>query len=133
MGGVSASVEPAVNVKVAVALPEPLLTVTLMGYDPATGVVPEIVPEVASMASPAGSPAPSNFRGACPVAEIVYRRGLPGMEAMTIAPLIRGVAGAGVVEMVMSVVAANAGTVRAMAVADTSAAFRQLGRAGQAV
>jgi hypothetical protein len=55
------------------------------------------------------------------------------MDPMTLAPLIRGVASAGLVEMVMSVWAANAGTARAVIVADTSAALRQLGRAAKAM
>jgi hypothetical protein len=121
MGGVSASVEPAFNVNVPLAVPEPLLTVTLMGYVPAAGVVPEIVPEVASMASPVGRPAASNVNGACPVAEIACKNGLPGTEPMTDAPRIRGVAGAGVIEIVMSVWAPNAEALCPDAITETTA------------
>src|SRR5450631_2445829 len=113
MGGVSANVEPAFNVKVRLALPEPLLTVRLMAYVFAAGVVPEIVPDVASIASPVGSPVASNLSGACPVADTVYRSGLPVTAPTRPPPRIRGVAGAAAVEMVMSVCAAKAGDANA--------------------
>jgi hypothetical protein len=126
MGGVSARVEPAVNVKVPLALPALFVTVTLMGYDPASGVVPEIVPESASMVIPAGSPVAANLSGAWPVAGIVKRNGLPGREPTTVGCWIRGVAGALSIEIVMSVWAASAGVDRSIAPAATTAIGQQL-------
>jgi len=61
------------------------------------------------MASPLGNPVAAKVRGACPVAAIVCRKGLPGIEPTTVAPLIRGIAGGLSIEMVMSVCAAKAG------------------------
>ena len=56
MDGVRASVPPAVMVSVALALPLPFMTVTATGYEPAAGVVPEMIPELAFRVRPAGNP-----------------------------------------------------------------------------
>jgi hypothetical protein len=67
MGGVSARVAPATIVSVAFALPIAFVAVIVNGYDPAVGVVPEIVPEFASRDRPAGIPVAANVSGARPV------------------------------------------------------------------
>src|SRR5437868_1054834 len=95
-------------VRLAVAVPAPFVTVTETGYEPATGVVPEIVPDAASMVRPAGRPLAANASGACPVAATVYRNGLPAMAPMSPELEIRGLAGGAVIEMAMSVCAARA-------------------------
>ena len=51
-------------VYVAVADPDALLAVTVIGYEPAAGVVPLIVPVPAAIVRPAGRPVAENETGA---------------------------------------------------------------------
>jgi hypothetical protein len=94
------------SVYVPVALPVLFVTVTLTGYDPDAGAVPEMMPPVA-IASPAGKPVAENASGACPLAGIVNRNGVDAFAPMVNGPWSRGVAGAGVMEM-LTVVCARA-------------------------
>jgi hypothetical protein len=81
MAGVSEMVVEAVTAYVAVADPDPLLAVTATGYDPASGVVPLIVPVLEERVRPDGRPVAVKESGACPVAGIVKRKGVPGTAA----------------------------------------------------
>ena len=97
------------KVKVALALPAALVTVTFTGYDPAAGVVPVMMPVSLARESPVGSPVAENANGACPVAGMANKKGLAGRAENVNGVWIRGAAGAAVVEMAMVVCADHAG------------------------
>ena len=64
MGGVGASMLPERRVYVAVAMPDPFVTVTETGYEPAAGMVPVMMPVDAARVSPLGKPVAANVSGA---------------------------------------------------------------------
>src|SRR5690349_13191411 len=71
-----------------------------MGYEPAAGVVPEMIPVSAVSVSPAGIPVAVKSSGAAPVAGIANTNGVVGREPTTNGARKRGVAGAASIEMV---------------------------------
>src|SRR5947208_12447142 len=121
MGGVSASVLPATSVYVALALPDPFVTVTAIGYEPAAGVVPEMIPVDAAIVTPPGSPVALKVSGACPVAGIENSSGVVGRAPNVSGPCRRGVAGGAVMEIAI-VVWARAAPDRPSAAVTTNAA-----------
>jgi hypothetical protein len=84
---------------VPVVLPTEFVTVTVMAYDPAAGVVPASVP-VVDIVTPEGSPVAAKDRGDCPVAPTVNRSGLAGFDENTVAPTICGLAAGAVIDIV---------------------------------
>lgn len=86
-------------------MPDAFVTVTATGYEPAAGMVPEMMPVDAAMVSPLGRPVAVNVSGACPVAGMAKRKGVAGEAAAENGPCSRGVAGAAVIEIMMVVCA----------------------------
>lgn len=76
----------------------------------AAGIVPEQMPELASSDSPAGSPCAENVSGASPVAGTAYTKLVPGRAENAPGAWMRGDGADLLVDIVMSVAAARAGS-----------------------
>src|SRR5882724_3356681 len=95
IGGVNEMRSPHTKRRIFLACPLAFWAPSVTAKVPALVIVPVMSPVCASTVRPAGNPAAEKVMGLSPVAGIVKRTGEPGRTPKTLAPLMRGVSGAG--------------------------------------